>query len=225
MSADIDTDKTTSVIATNKVLDHFGNLDDYPGMRFEVSGEAEETNESMRSLGFIFIFAILAVYCLLVLLFDSVWQPLLIIASLPFAVAGVIVILILHSEPMGFLAVIGIIGLAGVVVNDSLVLVHRINALRRLYPDKPLRQNIARGSGERLRAILLTSLTTIAGLLPLAYGLGGADPYMSPMALVLGYGLLFATPVTLILVPCLYLAGSDTRTGIQKLIDRIRKKK
>ena len=222
VSADINTDKTTSVVATNQVLEHFGNLKAYPGMRFEVSGEAQETNESMHSLAFIFIFAILAVYCLLVLLFDSIWQPLLIIASLPFAVAGVIVVLILHNEPLGFLAVIGVIGLAGVVVNDSLVLVHRINELHHKHPGEPLRQIIARGSSERLRAIMLTSLTTIAGLLPLAYGLGGADPYMSPMALVLGYGLLFATPVTLILVPCLYMAGADINRLVRSSLDKLK---
>jgi multidrug efflux pump subunit AcrB len=209
VSADINTDKTTSVIATNKVLDHFGNLEDYPGMRFEVAGEAYETNESMRALGFIFIFAVLGVYCVLILLFDSLWQPILIIVTLPFAVTGVIVALILHNEPLGFLAVIGLVGLSGVVVNDSLVLVNRINELCRLDPDKPLSDIVAQGTGDRLRAVLLTSVTTIAGLLPLAYGLGGADPYMSPMALVLGYGLLLATPITLILVPCLYVIGND----------------
>lgn len=211
VSADVNTEKTTSVLATNKVLEHFGNLDDYPGMRFEVTGEAQETGDSMRSLAFIFVFAVLGVYCLLILLFDSLWQPLLIVSVLPFAVTGVIVALILHNEPLGFLAVIGMIGLAGVVVNDSLVLVNRINELHREHPHKPLADVIAQGTGDRLRAVVLTSITTIAGLLPLAYGLGGADPYMSPMALVLGYGLVFATPITLILVPCLYLAGAEFR--------------
>jgi multidrug efflux pump subunit AcrB len=211
VSADIDTGITTSVTATNNVLGHFGNLDEYPGMRFEVGGEAEETNDSMHALALIFIFAVLGVYCLLILLFDSLWQPLLIIVSLPFAVAGVIVTLVLHNEPLGFLAVIGMIGLAGVVVNDSLVLVNRINEIHKTNPQLPLIDVIAYGVGDRLRAVLLTSITTIVGLLPLAYGLGGADPYMSPMALVLGYGLLFATPITLILVPCLYLAGQEAR--------------
>jgi multidrug efflux pump subunit AcrB len=211
VSADIDTDITTSVLATNRVLEHFGNLDEYPGMRFEIGGEAEETGESMRALMYIFIFAILGVYCLLILLFDSLWQPFLIIISLPFAVSGVIIALVLHNQPLGFLAVIGIIGLAGVVVNDSLVLVNRINELHKLHPDKSLLEVIAHGTGDRVRAVLLTSITTIAGLLPLAYGLGGADPYMSPMALVLGYGLVFATPITLILVPCLYLVGTELR--------------
>ena len=219
VSADIDTEVTTSVIATNKVLDHFGDLKGYPGMRFEVGGEAQETTESMIALAAIFVFAIIGVYCLLILLFNSLWQPILIVAALPFAITGVLAALILHDQPMGFLAVIGMIGLAGVVVNDSLVLVNRINELHRKHPDMSSIDIIARGAGDRLRAVLLTSITTIAGLLPLAYGLGGADPYMSPMALVLGYGLVFATPITLILVPCLYAAGSDLQLSSTRRLE------
>jgi multidrug efflux pump subunit AcrB len=103
----------------------------------------------------------------------------------------------------------GIIGMVGVVVNDSLVLVNHLNNLRRWNPDWNIRKVVAEGTSHRLRAILLTTLTTVAGLLPLAYGLGGNDLYMQPMALALGYGILLATPLTLVLVPCLYLIGSD----------------
>jgi multidrug efflux pump subunit AcrB len=103
----------------------------------------------------------------------------------------------------------GSIGLAGIVVNDSLVLVNHLNELRTMKPDEAILQVIAEGTANRLRAILLTTLTTAVGLLPLAYGIGGMDLYMSPMALTMGYGILLATPLTLILVPCLYAAGQD----------------
>jgi multidrug efflux pump subunit AcrB len=104
---------------------------------------------------------------------------------------------------------LGLIGMAGVVVNDSLVLVSHLNGLRKKHPDEPALKLIAEGTSHRLRAILLTSITTAAGLMPLAYGIGGTDLYMQPMALALGYGILFATPMTLILIPSLYAIGLD----------------
>ncbi|MEE8577115.1 MAG: efflux RND transporter permease subunit, partial [candidate division Zixibacteria bacterium] len=99
--------------------------------------------------------------------------------------------------------------LVGVLVNDSLVLVNHINGLVKTRPDENIRALIAEGTSDRLRAVVLTSLTTVVGLLPLAYGVGGSDPYMAPMALALAYGLLLATPITLILVPCLYMVRYD----------------
>ncbi|MEJ2693351.1 MAG: efflux RND transporter permease subunit, partial [Candidatus Thiodiazotropha sp.] len=77
------------------------------------------------------------------------------------------------------------------------------------HPQRPIRDVVSQGTSNRLRAVLLTTISTVAGLLPLAYGIGGTDPYMGPMALALGWGLLFATPLTLLLVPCLYLVGAD----------------
>jgi len=103
----------------------------------------------------------------------------------------------------------GIIGLAGVVVNDSLVLVDHLNQKRKKNPEMPLVELVAEGTTDRLRAIIITTLTTVAGLLPLAYGIGGVDMFMVPMALAMGYGLLFATFLTLILVPCIYAVGDD----------------
>jgi len=121
----------------------------------------------------------------------------------------------IHCPLVGYLKDLS---LAGVVVNDSLVLVSHLNRLRNKLKEQSksisrerMRRLVSRGTAERLRAIVLTTLTTAAGMLPLAYGLGGHDLYMAPMALVLGYGLLFATPLTLLLVPSLYLIGQDVR--------------
>ena len=111
----------------------------------------------------------------------------------------------------------GLVGLTGVVVNDSLVMVNHINRLRKENPDRSIIDIVSQGAADRLRAITMTTLTTVVGLLPLAYGIGGSDPFIAPMALALGYGLLFATPLTLALVPSLYVI----RTDIIRLVKRI----
>ncbi|MEC9466433.1 MAG: efflux RND transporter permease subunit, partial [Myxococcota bacterium] len=103
-------------------------------------------------------------------------------------------------------------------VNDSLVLVSHINDLRDKANDSTrLLDLVAQGTANRLRAILMTTITTVLGLVPLAYGWGGSDPFMAPMALAIGYGLLFATPLTVILVPCLYVVGCDIADLARKL--------
>jgi len=178
-------------------------------MEVRVGGEAEESMEQIRNLGFTFIIAFIGIYFLLVLLFNSFSQPFLVLVAIPFGIVGVIIALAIHGQPLSFIAIIGTIGLAGVVVNDSLVLVSHLNELKKQNPDRELRDLVALGTANRLRAIILTTLTTVAGVLPLAYGIGGTDYFISPMALALGYGLLFATPLTLVLVPCLYLIWHD----------------
>jgi multidrug efflux pump subunit AcrB len=210
VSADLDQDVATPLAVSNAVLEHFaGAAERYPGLRISAGGEAEESAESLLDLISTFVIAILGIYFLLVLLFNSYTQPLLVLVSVPFGIVGVIVALALHNESFSFLGLMGTIGMVGVVVNDSLVLVNHLNNLRKWNPDWPLRKVVAEGTSHRLRAILLTTLTTVAGMLPLAYGLGGTNLYMSPMALSLGYGILFATPLTLVLVPSLYMIGGD----------------
>ena len=183
--------------------------ENWPDMDLRVGGEAEESMESIRNLAFTFIIAFVGIYFLLILLFNSFTQPFMVLAAIPFGIVGVIIALIIHEQPLSFIAIIGTIGLAGVVVNDSLVLVNHLNELKAQNPEKELRDIVALGTANRLRAIILTTLTTVAGVLPLAYGLGGTDYFISPMALALGYGLLFATPLTLMLIPCLYMIWND----------------
>jgi multidrug efflux pump subunit AcrB len=178
-------------------------------MTVRAGGEAEESTKALRNLAFTFIIAFLGIYFLLVLLFNSFWQPFLVLFAIPFGIVGVIIALALHGQPLSFIAIIGTIGLAGVVVNDSLVLVNHLNELRGQRTDLSLRELVALGTANRLRSIILTSVTTVAGVLPLAYGIGGTDYFISPMALALGYGLIFSTPLTLVLVPCLYMIWND----------------
>jgi multidrug efflux pump subunit AcrB len=159
----------------------------------------------------------LGVYCLLILLFNSWTQPLLVMLAIPFGITGIIIAFTLHGEPLSFMAVLGLIGLAGVVVNDSLVLVNHINELRRRNPDRNALEVVAEATSNRVRAIVMTTVSTVAGLVPLAYGLGGTDVFIAPMALALGYGLLFATPLTLVLVPCLYAVRLDAGRVLSRI--------
>ena len=209
VTADVDQDVTSPLAVTIPLLRELNLEERWPGMSVQIGGEAEESMESIRNLAVTFIIAFVGIYFLLILLFNSFTQPFLVMAAIPFGIVGVIIALAIHNEPLSFIAIIGTIGLAGVVVNDSLVLVSHLNELRKKNVDKPLREIVALGTANRLRAIILTSLTTIAGVLPLAYGIGGTDYFISPMALALGYGLLFSTPLTLMLVPCLYMVWND----------------
>ncbi|KPK69739.1 acriflavin resistance protein [candidate division TA06 bacterium SM1_40] len=214
VTADVTKGSTTPVEATDAVFGHF-NLDrDWPGMRFVVGGEVEETEETLINLARAFIIAVVGIYFLLILLFNSLTQPLLVMVAIPFGIMGVIVAFAVHAEDFGFVAAVGVIGLAGVLVNDSLVLVNHINKLRVKCPDESVSSLVAQGTTHRLRAVLLTTLTTVGGLLPLAYGFGGTDPYMAPMALAIAWGLAFGTPLTLFLVPCLYVIRHDMGRGL-----------
>jgi len=214
ITADIALGDLTPLQATQLAVDHFDLTSDWPGMQFVIGGEAEETQESIVSLGITMITALVGIYFVLILLFNSVTQPFLVVLAIPFGLIGVIGAFAMHGEPLGFLAIMGVIGLMGVVVNDSLILVNYINIHRESEPDKKIKRIVSEGTATRLRPIILTSITTIAGILPLAYGLGGSDPFIAPMALALGYGILFATPLTLILLPCLYLILDDIGRGI-----------
>jgi multidrug efflux pump subunit AcrB len=223
VTADVDKDVTTPLQVTNEVQNHFDLARDWNGFRFVIGGESEQTQESMRSLYSAFISALFAIYLLLVLLFNSLVQPLLVMSAIPLGVIGVIIAFVLHGEPLGFTAMMGLIGLSGVVVNDSLVLVNYINRLRSERPKDRAIDIVSDAAAERLRAILLTTLTTVAGLLPLAYGIGGSDPFIAPMALAMGFGLLFASPITLALVPSLYLANDDVWRLLRRFVRAVRR--
>jgi multidrug efflux pump subunit AcrB len=219
----VDKDIIAPLEATDAVFEHFDVDRDWPGLQLGMGGEAFETEESMASLFRTLLIALIGVYFLLVLLFNSLTQPFLVMAAIPFGYTGVIVAFGLHGEPLGFMAVMGIIGLSGVVVNDSLVLVNHLNDLKQQRKDKTLREIVAEGTANRLRAIILTTLTTVAALLPLAYGIGGTAVFMAPMALAIGWGLVFATPLTLVLVPCFYMIRQDLGGFLKKLFGISRK--
>jgi multidrug efflux pump subunit AcrB len=209
VTANIDKEKTTSLLATSAVLEAIDVNKNWPGMRIVAGGETEETQESMASLVVAFAAAAVGIYLVLVLLFNSLVQPLLVMFAVPFGLIGVIFAFALHGQALGFLAMLGVIGLVGIVVNDSLILVNLANRIRDAQAHAKTIDVVVNATKDRLRPILLTSVTTVAGLLPMAYGVGGSDPFSAPMALAMGYGILFATPLTLVLLPCLLMIQND----------------
>jgi multidrug efflux pump subunit AcrB len=209
ITGDIVKDLTTPKKAIEQALVGVDLDRDWPGMRLVIAGEVEETQSSMSSLLVGFIAAGVGVYLLLVLLFNSLVQPFIVMLAIPFGLIGVIAAFALHQQSLGFLAMLGVVGLTGLVVNDSLILVNLVNRLRLEEPAQPFREIIIKAIQARLRPILITSITTVVGLLPMAYGIGGSDPFSAPMALAMGYGILFATPLTLILLPCLLAVLDD----------------
>ena len=211
VSAEVQQDTVTPIEVMGMVENRFARNRDFPGVKLVFGGEAQESEESLRGLFIAFGVAAFGIYFLLILLFNSVTQPLLVMMSIPFAIIGVVIAFALHGEVFSFLGLLGVVGMAGVVVNDSLVLVNYLNELCQSGKNIDMRVHVSKGTADRLRAILLTTVTTAAGLLPLAYGIGGTDAAMMPMALALGWGLLLATPLTLVLIPCLYMIGFDIR--------------
>ena len=176
----------------------------FPGVAVSLGGEYQDTQDSLSSLLFAFIAGICLNFILLAGLFRSLVQPLVVLSAVPMSFVGVFIAFLLHREPLSFLSIMGVVGLAGVVVNDSIVLVDYANQLRREQPTADLKALLVQATSTRLRAVLLTTITTVLGLLPTAYGLGGFDPFLVPMALAFAWGLAFATSLTLILVPVLY---------------------
>ncbi len=221
VTANIDKEKTTSLLATTAVLSAIDIQSDWPGMRIIAGGEAEETQKSMGSLVIAFAIAAVGIYLVLLLLFNSLTQPLVVMFAVPFGLIGVIFAFAIHGEAIGFLAMLGVIGLVGIVVNDSLILVNLVNRMRATDAEISAKSAIVDATKHRLRPILLTSVTTVAGLLPMAYGIGGSDPFSAPMALAMGYGILFATPLTLILLPCLLLVQDDVQTIARKAMGKL----
>ncbi len=225
VTANIDKERTTPLLATNAVMGAINVQRDWPGMRIVAGGETQETEESMSSLGVAFLVAAVGIYLVLVLLFNSLLQPLVVMFAVPFGLIGVILAFAIHGQSLGFVAMLGVIGLVGIVVNDSLILVNLANRMREERVGVPRNDIIVDATKHRLRPILLTTVTTVAGLLPMAYGIGGSDPFSAPMAMAMGYGILFATPLTLILLPCLLLVQGDikkiTRVAIARAATRL----
>ncbi|MEM7230548.1 MAG: efflux RND transporter permease subunit [Planctomycetota bacterium] len=191
----------------------------YPGVKATFAGDQSDRSEALESLGGGFVIALLLIYTLLAIPFRSYLQPLIVMGAIPFGLVGAIWGHILMGYDLTFLSIFGIVALTGVVVNDSLVMVDFIN---RRYRDTGKLSEAIRSSGEaRFRPILLTSLTTFAGLTPLLLEKSLQAKFLVPMALSLGFGVLFATVVTLILVPVGYYVLEDLRTafGGSRVID------
>ena len=221
LSASVDDEITTPQEALELAIKNLEIEKNFPQVRLISGGGAQETLESLESFQKAFIFSIFGVFFLIALLFNSYSQPLLVLASVPFAFIGVIWSFYFHGEPLSFFALMGSLALIGVIVNDSLVMVSHLNYVKQR--DSKIEEMytwVAKGARDRLRAVVLTTLTTLCGVLPLAYGIGGVDLFLQPMVLALGYGLLFGTIMTLILLPCMYSMNYDFINWLEKIKER-----
>ena len=181
-------------------------LKKYPTSTLSFTGEVEHTRESEADLVSAVLLVLLLIYVVLAVLFNSLIRPLIIMLAIPFGVVGIILAFWLHGKVLfGFFAAIGALGLAGVVVNDSIIMLVKLD--REFEKEKgkdEADEQIAGIAQTRLRAVVLTTLTTVAGVLPTAYGFAGYDAMLAEMMLALAWGLVFGTLITLVLIPCIY---------------------
>lgn len=217
ISADVDKDAISATelvsLIQREIVPNIASQ--YPSLGIHFGGEAEQQAETQSSMVQMFILALLVIYMLLAIPLKSYFQPVIIMVAIPFGIVGAIIGHWIYDLPLGILSLNGIIALSGVVVNDSLLLVARFNDIRNEVGNA--KEAISMACRGRLRAVLLTSVTTFAGLLPLLGETSHQAQFLIPAAVSLGYGIMFATVITLILVPSLVLIQIDVQHFFRRL--------
>ncbi len=215
VSADID----PTVVEPGEVLKEITEdylpqlLSRHPGVGYELEGASREEMELVRNLTLASIAAMFLIYALIAIPLHSYVQPLIIMSVIPFGLIGAVVGHIVMGKAISMFSLFGLIALAGVVVNDSLIMVDFIN--KALQNGVPLRRAVVESGTQRFRAIVLTSLTTAAGLMPIMLEKSVQAQFVIPMAISLAFGIIFATVITLFLIPCLYVLELDFRRGLR----------
>jgi multidrug efflux pump subunit AcrB len=174
----------------------------FPEVTLKVGGEFAEFNDLLFQILRIFLIGLALIYIILATQFKSYSQPFIILISVPFAFVGVIVFLLISGTPFSTTVLYSGVALAGIAVNDAIVLISFINDLKK--QGRSIKEAIIESAETRLRPIILTSITTIAGLIPTAIGIGGRSVVWGPMASTIVFGLIFSTVSTLIFIPCFY---------------------
>jgi len=222
VSAEVDHKLITSKELNDKVaaMQEQWLGEDAGRLHTHLGGEEERSQESVRGLAFSFLFALAGIFVILAIQFNRISYPILVMLAIPFGAIGIIVGFFLHGQPLSFMALMGFVALTGVVVNASLVMAVFI---QRLIDDGVAwREAILESGKRRLRAVLLTAITTVVGLLPTAYGWGGHDPFVAPMALALSWGLMFSTVITLFSVPAALGIALDCKDLLCKIARKLR---
>lgn len=218
ISADVDRAKANAneVVArfNDEVLE--GLAEKFPGVSWDYLGEQKDQQDSVSEMGVKFVFALLGIYVLMAIPLKSYIQPLIVMCVIPFGIVGAVAGHILMGMDLSIMSLCGIIALAGVVVNDSLVLVDYVNRHRR--DESSLIRAVHNAGAARFRPILLTSLTTFAGLMPMLMETDMQARFLVPMAVSLGFGILFATFITLLLVPSVYMALEDVKSLLARRV-------
>ncbi len=191
-----------------------GLIKEFDGLEFLVKGEQDSASEFMFELVRLTAMAFLATFGLIAIAFRSYIQPAIVMTAVPFGLLGAIVGHLVFGVTMSMFSFMGVVAAAGVVINDNLVLIDRINQIREEQSD--IAAAVIDAAVSRFRPILLTSFTTFVGLLPIMSERSSQSEYLKPMTLSLGFGVFFASFVTLIMVPCLYVVVEDARARLQR---------
>jgi multidrug efflux pump subunit AcrB len=181
----------------------------FPGLSWTFEGEQSDQFESLTSLGIGYGYALFGIYALLSIAFRSWLQPLIVMSAIPFGIIGAIIGHLLLGFEISLISLFGIVALSGVVVNDTLVLLVTANTLRRTHPEWTAAEVICRAGARRFRPIILTSVTTFCGLMPMIFETSLQARFLIPMAISIAFGILFATFIILLIVPGLYLMLDD----------------
>ena len=190
--------------------------EEFPGLAYKVGGEQQQSDETNESLALGFLMAIIGMFALLAIAFRSYVQPLIILIAIPFGMVGAVWGHLLLGYALSLMSMMGIVALSGVVINDSLILIVAVNERRR-NQGQDLFEAVVAGCLTRFRPILLTSLTTFFGLVPMLLETSVQAKFLIPMAVSLAFGVMFATVITLILVPSVYLIVEDLRHLVGRL--------
>jgi multidrug efflux pump subunit AcrB len=217
VSADVDQAVGNARWISDELAAIFPQLErEFPGVSFEFGGQAREFAKSFDSLRRDFIIAALLIFVILTALFKSYVQPLIVMTAIPFGIIGAVAGHFAMGYPITILSLIGLVALSGIVVNDSLILVDWIN--RRRAEGVSAYEAIIQGGRARMRAIMLTSITTILGLAPLLLETSFQARFLIPMGISIAAGVAFATVLTLLAIPALYMIAVD----MKQLISRTR---
>ncbi len=221
VTADVNKEKVNSVVMQAELRDYLdGMLARYPGISYEMAGEQRQQRDSFGSLMVGWPILLFTIYILLALPLKSYTQPLIVLSVIPFGFIGAVIGHWIMGYPLSFLSILGLLALSGVVINDSLVLVDSINQRQRAGTS--MWKAVTQAGVLRFRPVILTSLTTFFGLLPLLSEKASAAQILIPMAISLGFGILFATAVTLVLVPAIVLAANDIRGYLSALTGNVK---
>ena len=209
VAADVADDGAPPRAIVESILQNDGPmwLQMYPGLSINMDGELQEEIEFQQAMVYLGMLSMLVIFGLMAIAFKSYWQPFLVLTAVPFGLMGAIFGHWMLGWQVSMFSIMGVIACAGVVVNDNLVLIDRINNLRAEGMD--LESALLQGATDRFRPIILTSVTTFVGLVPIMLETSVQAQFLIPMVVSLSFGVMFATGVTLVLVPALYLLGDD----------------
>ncbi len=221
ITADLIQGQNTSIQIMFAVKNKFKDINQrYPGIIIGFGGEADQTVGALDGLAAALFIAIVLIYLILLLQFKKFVQPLMIMFLIPFTLTGVFIAFYIHRMPMSFIGFIGIVGLCGVLVNDGIIMIDLINKIIETGKINPYALNnpkkfafdsIAEGASQRLLPIFLTTVTTVGGLMPTVYGIGGDADLIVPIVMSLAYGRIFSTLLPLIFLPCMFMIAVDLK--------------